>query len=262
MRRAGSKRQPSLVACQPLKVDRQVVQNAPPPAPPAPPPPATGRLRWRTRPAKHQPGTGQHDAVHRRPRQQVLAGGRARWRAGKAEKTDAPELRSHSRRWAPLGRLVRAGRRPSVVPEVVEAAVARGGGPREQQARPTPCVTGSSSPDEQTSAPSFAQRLTAGLGAVAPGIGVTASGCTAMMAADTPDRRLPPPETPPAPQRSLLSGLVHANPERSRGGADDSASLAEALRAAARRHLPPGAEHVLIKAPGLEPLQPAPPREL
>ena len=141
--------------------------------------------------------------------------------------------------------------------------MARGGGPREQQARPAPCVTGSvSSPDEQTSAPSFAQRLTAGLGAVAPGIGVTASGCTAVTAVDSPDRRLPPPETPPAPQRSVVTGAVHLKPERSRGGADDSASLAEALRTAARRRLLPGAEHVLIKAPGLEPLQPPPPGAL
>ena len=192
-----------------------------------------------------------------------MAGGRAGCGLGKAEKTDAPDLRSHSRRWEPSGRTARAGRRQSAVPEVVEAAVARGGGPREQQACPTPCVTGSaSSPDEQTSAPSSAQRLTAALGAVAPGIGVSESGCTAVTAADTPNPGSPAPETPLAPQRSLLSSLVYRNPERSRGGAHDSASLAEALRTAARQRLPVGARQVLAQAPDAEPLQPAPPTHL
>ena len=115
------------------------------------------------------------------------------------------------------------------------AAAARG------SSRPAPrtCVTGSaSSPDEQTLAQSSEQRLTAALGAVAPGIGVSESGCTAVTAADTPNPGSPAPETPLAPQRSLLSGLVHPKPERSRGGAHDSASLAEALRTAARRRIP------------------------
>ena len=181
----------------------------------------------------------------------------------KGRKTDAPELLRHLRRWEPSGRLCeREGARvppPRWLRRPWPAAAARG------SSRPAPrtCVTGSaSSPDKQALAPSFAQRLTAGLGAVAPGIGVTASGCTAVTAVDSPDRRLPPPEAPPAPQRSLLSALVHANPERSRGAAHDSASLAKALRTAARQHLPPGAEHVLAKALGAEPLQPAPPRQL
>ena len=178
----------------------------------------------------------------------------------KGRKTDAPELLRLLRRWEPSGRLCeREGARgPSLrsLRRPLRAAAARG------SSRPAPrtCVTGSaSSPDEQTSAPSFAQRLTAGLGAVAPGIGVSESGCTAVTAADTPNPGSPAPETPLAPQRSLLSSLVCRNPERSRGGAHDSASLAEALRTAARHHVHVGARHVIIKAPGAEPLQPAPP---
>jgi len=189
------------------------------------------------------------------------------WRAGgplaglpKGRKTDAPELLRHLRRWEPSGRLCEwEGARvppPRWLRRPCPAAAARG------SSRPAPrtCVTGSaSSPDEQTLAPSSAQRLTAALGAVAPGIGVSESGCTAVTAADTPNPGSPAPETPLAPQRSLLSSLVYRNPERSRGGAHDSASLAEALRTAARHQLHVAARHVLIKAPGAEPLQPAPP---
>ena len=189
------------------------------------------------------------------------------WRAGgplaglpKGRKTDAPELLRHLRRWEPSGRLCEwEGARvppPRWLRRPCPAAAARG------SSRPAPrtCVTGSaSSPDEQTSAPSSAQRLTAALGAVAPGIGVSESGCTAVTAADTPNPGSPAPETPLAPQRSAVTGAVQPKPERSRGGAYDSASLAEALRTAARHHLHVGARHVIIKAPGAEPLQPAPP---
>ena len=182
-------------------------------------------------------------ARQRKPTHRICGAIRAvgRRRAGWCEWEGArvPSLRSLRRRWP--------------------AAAARG------SSRPAPrtCVTGSaSSPDEQTSAPSFAQRLTAGLGAVAPGIGVSESGCTAVTAADTPNPGSPAPETPLAPQRSLLSSLVYRNPERSRGGAHDSASLAEALRTAALQHLPVGARQVLAQAPDAEPLQPAPPRHL
>ena len=80
-----------------------------------------------------------------------------------------------------------------------------------------------------------------------------------MTAADTPNPGSPAPETPLAPQRSVVTGAVQPKPERSRGGAYDSASLAEALRTAARHQLHVAARHVLIKAPGAEPLQPAPP---
>ena len=126
------------------------------------------------------------------------------------------KLRSHSRRWAPSGRLCeREGARvppPRWLRRPSPAAAARG------SSRPAPrtCVTGSaSSPDEQTLAPSSVQRLTAALGAVAPGIGVSESGCTAVTAADTPNPGSPAPETPLAPQRSLLSALVQPKPERS-----------------------------------------------
>ena len=136
MGRVCLRRQRSPVAIDASQVDRRAVQNAPPPAPPAPPPPAAGRLHQRTRPAKHQPGTGQHDAVHRRPRQRGLGGGRAGCGLGKAEKTDAPETAEPFAPLGAVGQVVRAGRRPSAAPEVVEAAVARGSGSREQQARP------------------------------------------------------------------------------------------------------------------------------
>ena len=216
MGRVCLRRQRSPVAIDASQVDRRAVQNAPPLAPPAPPPPAAGRLHQRTRPAKHQPGTGQHDAVHRRPRQRGLGGGRAGCGLGKAEKPTHRKLRSHSRRWAPSGRLCeREGARvppPRWLRRPSPAAAARG------SSRPAPrtCVTGSaSSPDEQTLAQSSEQRLTAALGAVAPGIGVSESGCTTVTAADTPNPGSPAPETPLAPQRSLLSALVQPKPERS-----------------------------------------------
>ena len=182
-------------------------------------------------------------------------GGRARQR--KPTHRNYGAIRAVGRRWA--GWCEREGARvPSLrwLRRPWRAAAARG------SSRPAPRRASwglASSPDEHTSAPSFAQRLTAGLGAVAPGIGVTASGCTAVTAVDSPDRRLPPPETPLAPQRSVVTGAVQPKPERSRGGAHDSGLLAEALRTAARHHLHVGARHVIIKAPGAEPLQHAPP---
>ena len=142
MGRVCLRRQRSPVAIGASQVDRRAVQNAPPPAPPAPPPLAAGRLHQRTRPAKHQPGTGQHRGTNRCPRQRGLGGGRAARGLAQGQKNRRTGTAPPFAPLGAVGQVVRAGRRQSAAPEVVEAAVARGGGPREQQARPATCVMG------------------------------------------------------------------------------------------------------------------------